>query len=262
MGESTMAGRNRNPIAQLLVGTGTQTRRISLNWGSGNGPGSAVAVRMKSQGLRDALGKYAEREQQSIAEARRINEALAREMQQNVIEIVSSFNRRPSTGRLEKAMRDERNVFVADNGQSWGFGNPEILNKSVARYWRTIDEGSAATFKSGGFAGTEIWPMLFPNRHPALSKYLAWYTNVTPDNLFAGKAGAPRPRGKIRAVPEATGREWEALFGRFGYGPIVVKNEIQPHNYFRQALSQMLPQIQTLQFIRRPLDIAWKKPGV
>lgn len=249
-----MAGR-RNPIAQVLAGTGTTQKRISLNWGS-NQP---VSVRMKSQGLRDVLGQYAVREQQSIAEARRINEELAREMQQHVVEIVSSFNRRPSTGRLERAMRDERNIFVADNGQSWGFGNPAVLNRSIARYWRTIDEGSAATFKSGGFAGTAIYPMVFPNRVP-LTGYLAWYTGVTPDNKFAGRAGAPRPRGKIRAVPKATGQRFELEFP--GYEPIIVKNEIQPHNYFGRALQEMLPRIRQLQFVRKPLDTAWKRRGV
>lgn len=245
---------NKSSGASATIG-GTTVTRVSMSWGGG----SPVVNRFSAPGLRGELGRYIEREKQSIAAARAENEKLARQFQSKVIDEVSVFNRRPSTGRLRKAMESNRNIFVDDSGQSWGFGNVNYLNRSQARYWRTIDEGSAATFKRGGMIGMKIYPMVFPNRAPGLSKFLAWYSGVTPDNKFAGTAGTDFPRGKIRAVPAATGLDFEARFP--GYEPITIKREIQPHNYFNKAFEEMLPEVRRGRAWKVALDTAWKHPG-
>jgi len=67
-----------------------------------------------------------------------------------------------STGRLAEVTADPRNRLlkgVLSGGQGatygWGVGNTKFLDVSVAKYWRTIEEGSAAVWSHPFVTGIE-----------------------------------------------------------------------------------------------------------
>lgn len=83
--------------------------------------------------------------------------ATAIEFQQRVVEYQEmNFKRaRPGSGRLKKATLDPRNIRFSRLG--YGVGDWDFLTgESVARYARTIEEGSAATWRKSNFLGLEL----------------------------------------------------------------------------------------------------------
>ena len=83
-----------------------------------------------------------------------------------VANIKADIKRKASTtGRLVQVTADSRNRLIGGTGAhpsalsgaqgaafGWGVGNTPFLDVSVAKYWRTIEEGSAAVWKRP-FAG-------------------------------------------------------------------------------------------------------------
>jgi len=88
---------------------------------------------------------------------------------QVVANIKSKILRRgASTGRLVEVTADSRNRLIGGTGANpsalsggqgaqygWGVGNPKFLDVSIAKYWRTIEEGSAAVWKHPFVTGPE-----------------------------------------------------------------------------------------------------------
>jgi len=70
---------------------------------------------------------------------------LAKEINEVAVEEFKKTRRRGlvATGRLEKALTDERNMFVPGSKDALFVGVPSFLDNSQAKYWRQIEEGSS-----------------------------------------------------------------------------------------------------------------------
>lgn len=90
------------------------------------------------------------------------NRELALNMQQQVAQVIDRKILRQSvkSGRLVTATLDPKNrTYGRDHV---GVGNEAFLDRSIAKYWRTIEEGSAATWTKRSFLSLElqgIWGM-------------------------------------------------------------------------------------------------------
>lgn len=100
---------------------------------------------------RDPLGQFAKFE----AEIHRQLEREAEQYQQEVADKIKSQIIRPtdSTGRLVQVTLDPQNRKVTPS--TWRVGIASFLNKSQAKYWRTVEQGSLAVWKRP-FIGTPL----------------------------------------------------------------------------------------------------------
>jgi len=93
------------------------------------------------------------------AEMTRANRSWLDELRQATLDNQRDRFKRPSvsTGRLLKVTADPRNYIFDQTNQTFGFsfGIPRYLNASIAKYWRTIEEGSGRVWKHP-FKGTQI----------------------------------------------------------------------------------------------------------
>ena len=86
----------------------------------------------------------------------RRNRALAVSMQQQVAEVIdnSILRQAVKSGRLVNATLHPKNaIFGFDHV---GVGDPFHLDQSIAKYWRTIEEGSAKTWTKRSFLSLEL----------------------------------------------------------------------------------------------------------
>lgn len=173
--------------------------------------------------VRDVRGRYIGRESKDVMRTEFMN--LAYRGQAEVLTRMTSRYKRPATvtQRLQRATGDRRNRVY--NEQGFGVGVERWLDRSEAKYWRTIEEG---TLKAWGrpFAGTEL-------RGKFGGAYLG----------FRESSWGRRPTG---------GAPWGASPGFFmpyrNLPPMEVKHEIQPMNAYRDAKQQ------TGIFDREPLE--------
>lgn len=154
-------------------------------------------------GLRDQ-GRFTA----AISQQRDLNRDLGLAIQQRVVLLMRNriaFGERASasTGRLLQATADSRNLQV--QAFSFGVGIPRFLDGSVAKYWRTFEEGSAAVWKRP-FVGTQLLPI--------------------------GRFRGPTAHGARPGVRTATS-ELPFLQGRY-----IVKREIQPADIYGQVFRE------------------------
>lgn len=167
--------------------------------------------------LRGPGGRFA-----TYKEPREVAMARATQLQERVAEQIKAdigHTRfpRPSTGRLIAATLDRQNMFVSDDGLTWGVGNAAWLDESAAKYWRMIEQGSAGT----KFVGREIW-------------------------VFRG--GGPGGSDKIRArkaewIPSTAKNRWREFPGMGNHGYVVVENDIIAHESYLKAYASMLEEV-------------------
>lgn len=96
-------------------------------------------VRLRNQ---KGSGKRAGTFNEFVNLFRQRNERLAKQFSDEVNKKLDGSMKRPlaSTGRLERALSDKRNRVASPT--MWGYGNPAWLDRSPARYWRQIEEGT------------------------------------------------------------------------------------------------------------------------
>lgn len=84
-------------------------------------------------------GRYIQRNAKELLDA---NKRSALALQADVVEnVLGSIQRRAvSSGRLARVTGDRRNVFWTESG--FGVGIEDYLDKSEAKYWRQIEEGT------------------------------------------------------------------------------------------------------------------------
>lgn len=113
------------------------------------------------------------------------NRQMAYAVQAQVASLIKARLQRPlvSTNRLVKATTDPQNAIYNDTYV--GVGNQKFLDRSIAKYWRTIEEGSAKTWTKRSFLSLELQGF--------------WGTNI---HSWRG----------------AKGREWVALGGETSHG--------------------------------------------
>lgn len=87
----------------------------------------------------------------SNAHREMVNQVMAQRLAAQMVKELQSGLRRPnvSTGRLAKALMDPQNMAATAYG--FGVGNPNWLDRSPAKYWRAIEEGT--TFFLGDIIG-------------------------------------------------------------------------------------------------------------
>jgi hypothetical protein len=175
--------------------------QISVKISSGSGIGK----------VRDARGRYIARDVKAL---RAEYMDMAFRVQANVLSHMSTSYARPSvvTGRLERVTADRRNRVYGDQG--FGVGVERFLDRSVAKYWRTIEEGSAKVWGESGksMIGMEI-------RGKFGGAFVGW-------------------RESSWGVRPVAGAPWRAYPGFFAplrkLPPMVIKKEIAPmHAYLR-----------------------------
>lgn len=157
-------------------------------------------------GIRNLLGEYHTMQR----EMHQVNRAGAFAIQNAVIKDTYSRLDRPNTqtGRLERALSDPRHVgqLPGFSGFQHGFTvfNPEILDRSQAKYWRAIEFGSAAVF-GAKWRGRMVDKDGIPLFGSWGGTVKGFYTNRWGT---VARAGAPFTRyganssGKLRPLPQ------------------------------------------------------------
>jgi len=184
------------------------------------GPGAAFLYAISGDTQASVAEKHAE---------------LARRVQDAVVKDLRGGLRRKSTssGRLAKATGDPENIVA--NSFQWGVGVNDYLNKSVAKYWRTIDEGSAA-----------VWKKPFKGRFYYVSRGKEWGSEIVhgPERSFAVgnfMASTPgRTTEKLRPFTRAKAREIIAEAGKTPkwLGRMYITKEISPEDYYNRGFAR------------------------
>lgn len=91
---------------------------------------------------------------------RQAREQMLNQQGEVVLRIKNNIKRKSvSTGRLVRVTADPANVVserTSEDQFTVGLGNEAFLNKSIAKYWRTIEEGSAATWTKRSFTSLPL----------------------------------------------------------------------------------------------------------
>ena len=173
---------------------------------------------------RDKGGRYTA---ESYKEIVRANRAMAEKVQAYAVQnLVQNPWKRPAahTGRLERVTADPQNRWVAADGTGWAVGVTSFLDDSIAKYWRTIEEGSAVTWSRGGMRGMRI----YGNWGSGIS---GWYVSPSwgtqPNAVGPWRGHGAKLRGVNHEVAEARGMNYA-----------VVQNEIEGIGYYERAWEQ------------------------
>lgn len=181
---------------------------------------------------------------------REANRRMAREQQAEVIDNMkgSIIRRSVSSGRLLRVTSSPENIEWSDF--HYGVGREDFLDKSIAKYWRQIEEGYS------GHVGREITGF-----------WGGSITRITATRVYAGRpwsrhgsrrgdmfipAGATRntfrENGRFASPPAAAG-------GRAGAPSFVktttIKNPIAPHNDYSNAFVSYRPGVRALAEVNR-----------
>ena len=186
--------------------------------------GTIFAIAWDIDPTRDARGRFTTFQRELIP----LNRALSVELQEQVAGYIEGNIKRPavSTGRLVDATINPKNrVDDYSNISRWAVlvGRPQWLDESPAKYWRTIEEGSAEVYRGGrGMVGLEIGPGKWGE------SIVGMYANAWGAQPLAGppwtKFGVNR-EGKLRPFSKKIARAK-------GLRPNTVKREIAPMNAY------------------------------
>lgn len=157
--------------------------------------GGAGTIRAPAGSPGGIGGQFIERDAQAII---RMFDNLAQEAQANVVSnIESSIKRRSvSTGRLARVTADPKNRYADQFG--FGVGVIDFLDKSMAKYWRSFEEGPAKAWAdTPGGASTMVGMQL---RGRFGGTIIGWRATATPGPQPQPLAGAPwgAAGGKLR----------------------------------------------------------------
>lgn len=190
---------------------------------------SARFVDQTNPKLRDVRGRYLSA-QEALA---RENESMAHQIQRLVIANIAAHIKRPavSTDRLLNVTADRANISPI-KGRSAGWkeglavGVVSHLDNSVAKYWRTIEEGSETAWKKRSFVGMPL-PGRFGGSVTGLTT-TKWGSRALAGPEFTdpgrGTGGKFVPFGK---------KTRKQLLG--GGKVITVKHEIEPQHAYLAA---------------------------
>jgi len=158
------------------------------------------------KGVRDARGRFTSA--QSSMRDRNARYALG--LQADVVRLIEARITRgsASSGRLLNVTASPRNVQY--DTWSIGVGVQPFLDSSIAKYWRTFEEGSAA-----------VW------RHPFVGTQLMPRGNNPPYPVAHGMT--PGIRTTTKVLPWMDGERY------------VVKHEIEPRHAYRDAVAEANP---------------------
>ena len=195
-----------------------------------------VSLRNKSG---DLSGQRGGTFSQFQADFLRRNQILARELAELAVEKLRASYARPdaSSGALERALLDPRNIVIGQGGTYWGVGNEKFLDRSAAKYWRTIERGTRH------FVGK---PMVGVWEHPGSGRVYPFSRHRTKD-IFRPFASAADAMEFLRANGERGPR------GGVGKTWGIIKRPIRPHNYLRDAWKEFRPRERSKEALRAAL---------
>lgn len=127
-------------------------------------PGFHADIQLPKIRVRNERGHFTSAQAQLFADAR---EQMILQQGEVGARIRNNMVRKSvSTGRLLRVTMDPKNVVSARTSEDQftvGLGNVEWLDRSIARYWRTIEEGSAATWTKRSFMSLNLQGIWGPN---------------------------------------------------------------------------------------------------
>lgn len=216
-----------------------------------NLPGTALSIGVTGTGtLRYSLATMRNRTMPWSRVERtleRYSHAMAADLQEMVVDEYTRTRKRKdvSTGRLDAATLDRRNREVAKNGFSVGLES--WLNKSQAKYWRQIEEGTrvhvgrhlygvfGATFSGGYYPGNR-WPWRNARYGPAWS-----FVGASTGGGFVPKKRLKKGvRSTHFAGPRQVGGGWP-MRSEGGYSRatrMIIGRPIEAQNAYRRAYTR------------------------
>lgn len=190
--------------------------------------------------VRDALGRYVSAQAQLVAQNREGAEQVQALVVQNIA--ASIKRKKVSTDRLINASAADGNRAAArgqDYKSGFAVGIPAHMDRSTARYWRTIEEGSEVTWKArGGMTGLELRGM-FGDSIAGLT-VTSWGSRALAGPKFTLPGGGTG--GKIVPWSKKAVKKFNKKASKGGGGKdpllMVVKHEIQPQHAYFQGYNQ------------------------
>ena len=161
---------------------------------------------------------------------KRVNRELADQLQEIVADNIRSRYKRPgvATGRLVTATEDARNRIADLDG--FYVGIEDWMAKSQAKYWRTIEFGSAEVWKRP-FVGTKLIGWFGTSIQGFYENAWGTVPMAGPEYSRPGQGSG----GKFRPYNRATAQELKKE-ARSGRG--TVRHEIEPMHAYRDAWRQ------------------------
>lgn len=209
---------------------------------------------------RDAGGRYTTFQNELYA----VNQRLAEELQALMLERLES-SRVPSrrgvaSGRLAAALGDRRNRQVTNAG--FGVGSIAWLDKSEAKYWRSIEVGTSQ------FVGNEIpmglWGDTLSGSYGGSSRF-GPYPLATGSWSVSGtrRSDRLRPMGKSFAYRHLIegGMARREAFLALRTQKAIITQPIEAHRYMAGAWSDFHAGSRTTAAVRRALRISGITPG-
>lgn len=175
--------------------------------------------------LGDSNGKFEEAHRQ-----------LARQTQEQVVKALKAGIKRKSTSskRLERVTDSPENITAS--AQGWGVGADDFLNKSEAKYWRTVDEGSLG-----------VWSRPFKGMVFYVARKEAWGAQIVHGKNRSYAVGgfmaamSGRTTEKLNAI--STSRAMEIIDRRGSMprwmGRMFITREIAPEDYYDKGFAAM-----------------------
>lgn len=207
---------------------GGESRTMRIPIGNGYGAGIVLRVRFpdyfeRISRRRAGWGSNTWADIERVLE--RANARMADELQLLLVEALQEGRvqerKGASTGRLEAALLDPRNRQVS--GRRFGVGRVSFLNRSQAKYWRQIDQGSRVHLFQENFYGSWLSP--------------------------GGQAiGHTRGRRSDRFVSAGSAGANKSLTGRG-----VITNPIVEQQYFERAWRKFNPRNRALGALREAI---------
>lgn len=184
--------------------------------------GANVSLRNRSG---DESGQRGGSFSQFQADFLRRNAILAQDLAELAVEKLRASYARPrvSRGALERALLDPRNRRVKST--YWGVGDIAFLDRSDAKYWRTIEQGTRH-FVGRRISG--VWSASIGG-----GPYYGFRSSRTQDMFMP--MSASDALDFLRANGERGSR------GGIGKTHGIIKRPIQPHRYLRSAWREFKP---------------------
>jgi len=160
------------------------------------------------------------------------NRTLAKVAQESIVDALETSIVRPgvSTGRLARATGDARNITWSAEG--FAVGSAAFLDRSAAKYWRTIDQGTAA-----------VWSKPFVGRAYFVSRSRAFGSTIAGFNANGAYAGPDWSQAgastgdKFNPMSFSKGRKFQRKGARW-LGVVYIGKDIAPHDYYERGFER------------------------
>jgi len=165
--------------------------------------GFHITIKAPKIKITDERGHFLSEAQKQLYQQ---NRELAFDLQGEVARRIenSILRKQVSSHRLVRVTMDPKNISPA-NRYFMGVGNEEFLNKSIAKYWRTAEEGTAKTWTKRSFTSLPLQGLWGLNIEGWRGSYRDPWIALGGKTQRSSRAGQemyhPFRRGKGAALP-------------------------------------------------------------